>query len=140
MVMRSLEAYCNVSGQQVNLQKSYFLMDRRLNETRKRIISQVMSFKEQPFPIKYLGCSLYVGRGKLTYFSGITESVSKWVFTWNSKLLSYGGKLSLIKSVLVSIPIHLLVLATPMKGFLRNLEKILGAFLWGSSDYSFWFH
>ena len=85
-----------------------------------------MSVKEQSFPIKYLGYPLYVGRGKLTYFSGIAESMSKQVFAWNSNLLSYGGKLTLIKSVLASILIHLLAVTTPTKDFLQSLEKILG--------------
>ncbi|XP_071913983.1 uncharacterized protein [Coffea arabica] len=80
MVMRSMEAYCNVSGQQVNLQKNCILVHRRFHVARKHIISQVTGFQEKFFPIKYLGCPLYVRKGKMTYFSGIADSMTKRVF------------------------------------------------------------
>ena len=55
-------------------------------------------------------------------------------------MLSYGGKLTLIKGVLLSIPIHILAVVSPLKGMFQSLEKLFGEFLWGSSEYGIRFH
>ena len=55
-------------------------------------------------------------------------------------MLSYGGKLTLIKSVLASILIHILAVSTPPKRVFRILEKKFGDFLWDSSEYGLRFH
>lgn len=69
------------------------------------------------------------------YFSEISNLVSRWVFSWKSKLLSHGGKLTLIKSVLSVMLVHVLATTTPPKIVFRIIEKIFGDFLWGSSEY-----
>ena len=41
----------------------------------------------------------------------------------------------LIKSVLFSMPIHLLATSSPSQGVFVALEKLFADFLWGSSDF-----
>ncbi|KAL0421098.1 UNVERIFIED_CONTAM: hypothetical protein Slati_3132700 [Sesamum latifolium] len=53
---------------------------------------------------------------------------------WEKKFLSYGSRLLLIKSVLLSMPIHLLSVTKPPKGVLDRIERMLNKFFWGSSD------
>lgn len=52
---------------------------------------------------------------------------------WKSKLLSFGGKIVLIKHVLNSMPVHLLSVLNIPKGVISRLQKIFSNFLWGSS-------
>ena len=133
-VMRVLEDYCNVSGQQLNCQKSCFIAHDALSLSRKRVISQISGFYAKSFPIKYLGCPLYSGRKKSSYFSDICTSVAKRVLSWKEKLLSPGGRLVLLKSVLSYMPIHILVASSPPKGVLSILEKAFANFLWGRAE------
>ncbi|XP_027156634.1 uncharacterized protein LOC113758125 [Coffea eugenioides] len=133
-VLRVLEAYCNVSGQQLNLQKSCFIAHDALTQSWTRVISQVTGFQARSLLLKYLGCSLYSGRRRRCFFSGICTSVAKRIFSWKEKLLSPRGRLVLIKSVLSSLPIHILAASAPPKGVLSTLEKLFANFLWGSAE------
>ncbi|XP_027090440.2 uncharacterized protein [Coffea arabica] len=140
MVMGALEEYCAVSGQKINHQKSCFLVHPRLQSQRRILIGQLTGFRQRNFPIKYLGCPLYVGRMKKEYYADIVHSVTCKILSWKHRTLSSGGRIVLIKSVLASMPIHLLAAAYPPKGVLRELEKIFANFLWGSSDWGPKFH
>ena len=77
-----------------------------------------LGFRSQSFPMTYLGCLLYSGRWKKSYFSAICTSVASRVLLWKERLLSSGGKLVLIRSVLASMPIHIFAASNPPKGFL----------------------
>ncbi|XP_027077095.1 uncharacterized protein [Coffea arabica] len=133
-VMSVLENYCCVSGQQLNSQKSCFVDHDALTLPRKRVISQISGFQAKSLPLRYLGCTLYSGRRKSSYFSDICTSVAKRILSWKEKLLSSGGRLVLLKNVLSSLPIHVLAATTPPKGVLRTLEKAFANFLWGTTD------
>nr|XP_027120658.1 uncharacterized protein LOC113737662 [Coffea arabica] len=133
-VMRVLGKYCSMSGQQVNCQKSCFVTHDKLSPARRRVVSQVSGFQAKSLPLKYLGCTLYFGRRRCSYFFDICSSVAKRVLSWKEKLLSPGGRLVLIRSVLSSLPLHILAVTVPPKGVLHTLEKVFANFLWGRSE------
>lgn len=58
--------------------------------------------------------------------------ISKKVATW--KLLSTGGKLTLIKVVLSSTPLHILAVLKPTKVVIDQIEKIFSQFFWGDKE------
>nr|XP_027071629.1 uncharacterized protein LOC113696407 [Coffea arabica] len=133
-VMRVLGLYCSTSGQQVNCLKSCFVTHDKLSPARRRVVSQVSGFQAKSLPLKYLGCTLYSGRRRCSYFLDICSSVAKRVLSWKEKLLSPGGRLVLIRSVLSSLPLHILAVTDPPKGVLHTLEKVFANFLWGRSE------
>lgn len=47
---------------------------------------------------------------------------------WQGRFLSHGGKVVLIKSVLQSIPLHLLSVVHPPKTVLSQIDKITSTF------------
>ncbi|GAV89340.1 hypothetical protein CFOL_v3_32757 [Cephalotus follicularis] len=83
-------------------------------------------------PIKYLGIPLFKGRAQSCFFDDLVERISSRIQNWKSKLLSFGGKLTLIKSVLCSMPIHILSLLNVPKKVTNRIQKILANFLWSS--------
>ncbi|XP_027170444.1 uncharacterized protein LOC113770234 [Coffea eugenioides] len=140
LVLKALEDYSLVSGQQVNHQKSCFLTHSNFPRARKRMLGELTGFSSREFPVKYLGCPLYVGRRKKVYFSAICDSILGTVLSWKGRLLSHGGRLVLIKSVLSSMPLHILAASTPPKAIFGMLEKTFANFLWGSSERGLRFH
>nr|XP_027064499.1 uncharacterized protein LOC113690699 [Coffea arabica] len=140
LVMRVVEDYCEVSGQKINKQKSAFLVHPRLSPYRCSIIRHLTGFQNRSFPIRYLGCPLYTGRRKKEYFGEVCKAIVGRILFWKQRILSPGGRVVLLKHVLSSLPIHLLAAASPTKGVLREIEREMAAFLWGSSEYGPRFH
>lgn len=75
----------------------------------------------QLFPIKYLGCPLITGRKKIFYFSGMVDKVIGRIRGWHTNILSTGGRVVLIRHVLLALPIHVLAVVNPSKGTLDTI-------------------
>ncbi|XP_027067699.1 uncharacterized protein [Coffea arabica] len=140
LIKRVLEEYSVASGQWINPQKSCFLTHPRFPSPRAVLIGQALGFPKRAFPIQYVGCLLYVGRRKNVYFADIYNAVVAHILSWKNQVLSAGGSVVLIKSVLSSMSNHLLAASPPPKGILVALEKLFANFLWGSSDFGTKFH
>lgn len=52
---------------------------------------------------------------------------------WKRKLLLFTGRLTLIKSMLDSLPGYYISIFKMPKGVVKEIERIKAAFLWGSS-------
>lgn len=64
----------------------------------------------------------------------MVSKIAKKIQGWQGKLLSFGGKATLIKSVFQSVPIHLLSVMYPPKGVIDQIEMIFSNFLWGEHN------
>lgn len=68
------------------------------------------------------GVPLYVGRMKIWMFDPLLAKVLKKLAGWKSKLLSFGGKIILLKHVLNSILIYMLSVLNLPKGIFWHLK------------------
>ena len=64
----------------------------------------------------------------------VFEKVETRMGGWRAHLLSYGGRLILLKAVLAAIPIYYMSIFTMPAGVRRCLEKIMRRFLWRGSQ------
>lgn len=67
-------------------------------------------------------------------FEPMSEKIQKKLAGWKGRLLSFGGKIILIKHVLASMPIHILSVLNLPKGIHNDLNRILSSFLWNATD------
>ena len=88
-------------------------------------------FGIQHSPINYLGCPLYIGGQRIAYFSNTVEKIIKKITGWQAKILNFGGKVTLVKHVLQSIPIHILAAISPPKTILKQIQRVIADFFWG---------
>lgn len=98
------------------------------------IIASSTGLQITHLPIQYLGVPLYKGRAKMEYFFDLIAKFEKRISGWRGRLLSFGGKITLIKSVLNALPIHALSIIKPPKKLIQHLEKSMAAFLWNSKE------
>lgn len=52
---------------------------------------------------------------------------------WQAKYLSFGGKTTIIKSVLSSLPIHIFSCMSVPKQVLRQMEDLMASFIWSEN-------
>ncbi|XP_028122593.1 uncharacterized protein LOC114319737 [Camellia sinensis] len=63
----------------------------------------------------------------------VVAKFQKKLSSWKRRLLSYAGRLTLIKSALYNLPIYFLSIFKMPKGVVKAISKIQANFLWGSS-------
>ena len=57
---------------------------------------------------KYLGVPLHYAKLRREDIQPVVDKILKQVAGWKGRLLSYGGKLTLLKACLASIPVYLM--------------------------------
>nr|GEU47948.1 RNA-directed DNA polymerase, eukaryota, reverse transcriptase zinc-binding domain protein [Tanacetum cinerariifolium] len=122
-----LDCFHKVSGLKIKMSKSKIMVTEvdadKVNRATIKLGCRVLKA-----PFLYLGS--YVGgiMHKLHSWANIVDIVKRRLSRWKMKMLSVRGRLTLIKSVLGSMPIfHMSMFKVP-SGILHNLESIRGKF------------
>ncbi|XP_055800356.1 uncharacterized protein LOC129869757 [Solanum dulcamara] len=131
LIMETLHTYEHASGQLINRDKSNFMVPSNAFNSTVRRIKKVTGFKQKNSPITYLGCPLYIGRQRIIYYSELIAKVVARIAGWQAKLISYGGRVTLIKHVIQALSIHLLSASSPPATTIKQIQSITTNFLWG---------
>ncbi|XP_042056286.1 uncharacterized protein LOC121800861 [Salvia splendens] len=134
-LVECLEHYMKVSGQKVNVGKSYFYLDKK-HQSWAREVMEASGFQQRELPFLYLGVLIFRGPKKTSLFMFLQDKISARIHSWSHRNLSFGGRLTLIKSVLGALPIHIFQVLNPTKGALKQIEQVMARFLWGSCNTS----
>ncbi|KAL2248543.1 UNVERIFIED_CONTAM: putative ribonuclease H protein [Sesamum indicum] len=132
-LMEFLRHYELISGQRINKEKSSFTVDKKTSNMRIRCIQQVTGFRLKYLPITYLGAPLFKGNKKGALFDELIQKIRNKITGWEKALLSHGGRLQLIKSVLSAMPTYLLQVLKPPKYVMERIERLFNKFLWGNT-------
>ncbi|XP_073133862.1 uncharacterized protein [Henckelia pumila] len=96
-VRNFLYHYEQCSGQLINNAKSVIITANDCSEAKKGLYYSITGFGEGQFPLHCLGAPLYLGPRKILYFDHIIANANRRLQGWESKLLSFGSRLVLIK-------------------------------------------
>lgn len=69
-IMGVLRRYESVSDQKVNASKSRYLVHSNMSSSRRVLIERIKGFSFKDFPVRYLGCPLFVGQRKKIFLEG----------------------------------------------------------------------
>jgi hypothetical protein len=116
-----LSDFEKLSGLKINFHKSELFC---FGETRERTGEYVELFgcKEGEFPFRYLGIPMSPSRIHNKDWRVVEERFQKKLSSWKGKLLSSGGRLVLINSVLSSLPMFMMSFFRIPKGVLEKLD------------------
>lgn len=131
LIIKTLQLYETTSGQLINKDKSQFMIPENTPTDIVDRVHNVTGFRCTHGPITSLGCPVYIGGQRIIYFTGMVSKVISRIKGWQTKILSYGGRVTLIKSVLQSLPIHLLNATTPTSTTLKQIKCLIADFFWG---------
>ncbi|GKA08346.1 putative RNA-directed DNA polymerase [Tanacetum coccineum] len=118
------------SGLKVNISKSRIL-GVGVSEAEIEAVASSIGCAPGTFPFSYLG--LPVGK-KMHLKEGWNAIIDRFrdkLSNWKAKNLSIGGRLTLVKSVLSSLPIYYLSLFKAPISIINSLEAIRCRFFWG---------
>ena len=80
---------------------------------------------------KYLGILIFKSNPKVAQWMPLLDKLKLRIQAWRASWLNNDGKVILMKSVLISLPLyHNSILLAP-KTFISKLDGLLRRFLWG---------
>ncbi|CAL5417851.1 unnamed protein product [Camellia sinensis] len=95
--------------------------------------ARCLNCKVHRLPLKFLGLPLGSNPGNKSTWKPVLDTIRVRLSGWKRKMLSFAGRLTLIKSVLSSLPVYYLSLFKMPDGVAREVEKLEAAFLWGGN-------
>ena len=121
-----------LSSLKINLEKSELIRAGRVSNVDS--LASELGCKVGSLPTTYLGLPLGAHCKSVAVWDGVEERFKKRLTSWKRQYISKGGRITLIKSTLSSIPLYLIsLLPLPRKVKLR-LERIQRDFLWGGGS------
>jgi len=105
-----------------------------------QVLAGMLGCKIDSFPITYLGLPMDAKFKEKVIWEPMIERFEKRLSGWKASYLSKGGRITLIKSVLASIPTYFLSLFRLHASVAYRLEASQRSFLWGSFGSDFKFH
>jgi hypothetical protein len=129
-----LTAFEQLSGLKINFHKSelYCFGDAK-NEIQQ--YTELFGCDQGQFPMMYLGIPIHYRRLRNAEWKLVEERLQKRLTSWKGKLLSVGGRLVLINSVLTNMVLYMLSFFEVPKGVLKRLDYYRSRFFWqGDSE------
>jgi hypothetical protein len=87
------------------------------------------------FPIWYFGIPFHYRRLSNNDWLRVQERFEKHLSSWKGKNLSTGGRLTLINSVLSSLPMYMMSFFEIPKGVRKKLDYFRSRFFWQSNEH-----
>ena len=84
--------------------------------------------------MSYLGIPIHFRKLRNADWHKVEECFEKKLSSWKGKHLSTGGRLTLINSVLSSLPMYMMSLFAITRGVLKKLDYFRSMFFWQSDN------
>lgn len=97
-------------------------------------MAQTLGCLNSTFPFVYLGIPVGANMLVKKSWKPIVEKIQAKLSNWKVNTPSFGRRLTLIKSVLGSLPTYYLSIFRAPHGILEDLEKLRRRFLWGGNE------
>ena len=128
-----LVCFEQLSRMKINYDKKDLLVLGMEND-RANEFARIFCCKRSDFPIKYLGVPLHYAKLRKEDLQPIIDKIVKRIAGWKGMLLSYAGRLILLKSCLASIPIYLLSVIKFPRWAINMINSHMGHFLWNNTE------
>ncbi|WVZ62463.1 hypothetical protein U9M48_012212 [Paspalum notatum var. saurae] len=123
-----------LSGLKINFYKSEIFCFGKAKDCEIQY-SQFFGCKIGTYPFRYLGISMHFRKLNNKDWKHIEDRFEKKLCGWKGKLLSVGGRLVLINSVLSSLPLFMLSFFEVPRKVLKKLEYLRLRFYWQNDEH-----
>ncbi|EOY30506.1 Uncharacterized protein TCM_037692 [Theobroma cacao] len=118
------------SDEKVNVEKTSFYFSKNVGMDIIHAISECSGFSHSTNLGKYLGVPLLRGRKKYSLFKYLEEKICNRLSSWKASALSFAGRLTLVKSILLYIPSYAMQTVAIPEKTREKIEMHCRNFLW----------
>ncbi|GKC09588.1 RNA-directed DNA polymerase, eukaryota, reverse transcriptase zinc-binding domain protein, partial [Tanacetum coccineum] len=131
-IIRILNNFYLASGLKININKSNLY---RIGVPSSEVESMAIGTGCSPsfLHFSYLGLPIGSNMGRISSWKVLIDRFKARLSGWKANMLSSGGRLTLIKSVLGSLGIYYLSIFKAPEGVIKELESLRAFFFWGAS-------
>ena len=131
IIQRIMDQFCVDSRHKVSIPKTQICFSPNVLVESRWAISKEFGFVEVSDLGRYLGVPLLHSRVTRATYAAILDSMRTRLSGWAARSLSLAGRITLAKSVLLAIPVHLMQSAWLPKGLCDDMERLIRRFVWG---------
>ena len=102
------------------------------------VLAEILGCWIGSLPMTYLGMPLGASHKSPTIWNPILEKIERKLAVWKKLYLSKGGRLTLLKGTLSSLPTYYLSLFTIPTHVANKIERLQRDFPWGAPSYTWW--
>ena len=128
---RILDVFAMMSGLSLNCSKSCFILWSSRDHEWTRDIASSVGCRHSTCPFTYLSFLLGDNMNKCSAWKLVMDKIQSRLATWKAKILSRAGQLTLIKSVLNTLPIYYMSMFKMPKVIASKIVSIERSFFWG---------
>ena len=123
-------------GLKINALKSEMVPIREVPNV--HVLAEILGCRIRSLPMTYLGMPLGASYKSPTIWNPILDKIECKLAGWKKMYLSKGGRLTLLKSTLSSLPTYFLSLFTIPTHVANKIERLQRDFLWGIPRHIWW--
>lgn len=128
-----LNCFGHASGLATNYAKSHVYPIRCL-DNHVSLVKDILRCQVADFPCPYLGVPLSIGRLPKAALQPLVDKIASRIPAWKGRLLNRSGHLTLAKSTLAAIPVHISMAITVAPWAIKTIETLIRGFLWAGSE------
>ncbi|CAL1387091.1 unnamed protein product [Linum trigynum] len=129
-----LNEYEELSGQRVNLAKSAVCFSKNVVVPDQEFLAAILGVGALGVQDKYLGLPTLIARSKMETFRYLEEKLLERLQGWKRRTLSWAAKETLIKSIALALPLHVMSCFKMPLSLCRLLDKHVARFWWGDEE------
>jgi hypothetical protein len=137
-IRKVLSCFEAVTGLRVNLEKSEMVPVGVVDNMPS--LASLLCCRIGALPMTYLGMPLGAPYKALPIWNSVIEKIERRLASWQIMYLSKGGRLTLLKSTLSSLPTYFLSLFTIPASVAHRIEQLQRNFLWGCEGNAVKYH
>lgn len=124
-----LDMFSKATGLEINYRKSTFL-PMNIDPADAAHMASILGCNIASFPQTYLGLPLTPQKLRVSDFQPLIHRVDRYLAGWKARLLSTGGRLTLVNAVLSSLPIYYMSSMLLPKTVIEAMDGRRRSFLW----------
>ncbi|XP_040872094.1 uncharacterized protein [Glycine max] len=129
MMMETIRKFSDSTGLKVNPAKCQMFFG-GMDGCSKENLRRITDFAEGKLPVRYLGVPLSCKRLTIQQYMPLIDKIVDRVKHWTSKLLSYAGRIQLVKSITSAIAMYWMQCFPLPQFILRKINAICRSFVW----------